>query len=146
ATGNADVVFSVAEALVPAREKGADVVAVATVIRSNTSSLLALGSDGIARPKDFEGKRYGGYGGQRENALRDELATCAGGAPGDVARAPMLSTDARAALEQDFYDTTWVFDAWDTIRMREVDGLDVTTIPFAEHTSCIPDWYTPLLA
>lgn len=146
ATGNADVVFSVAEALVPAREKGADVVAVATVIRSNTSSLLALGSDGITRPKDLEGKRYGGYGGQLENALIDELVRCDGGDPGKVERVPMVSNDARADLEQDFYDTTWVFDAWDTIRMREVDGLDVTTIPFAEHTSCIPDWYTPLLA
>ncbi|MGP7961421.1 ABC transporter substrate-binding protein [Sanguibacter sp. A247] len=146
AAGQADVVYSVAEALVPAREKGADVVAVATVIRSNTSSLLALAEDGITRPRDLEGKRYGGYGGQLENALIDTLMRCDGADPDLLERVPMVSQDARADLEQDFYDTTWVFDGWDTVRMREVDDLDVTTIPFVEHTDCIPDWYTPLLA
>ena len=39
-----------------------------------------------------------------------------------------------------------MFDAWDTIRLGQIDGLDVSTIPFIDHTDCIPDWYTPLVA
>ncbi|QIK83351.1 ABC transporter substrate-binding protein [Sanguibacter sp. HDW7] len=146
AAGKADMVFSVAEALVPAREKGADVVAVAAVVRENTSSLLSLAADGITRPRDLEGKRYGGYGGALENALIDALVTCDGGDPAKLERVPMVSDDPRIDLGQDAYDTTWVFEAWDTIRMRDVDGMDVATLPFADYTDCIPSWYTPLLA
>ena len=31
-------------------------------------------------------------------------------------------------------------------RLREMDGMDVGTLPFLDYTACIPDWYTPLLA
>ena len=146
AAGRADLAYSVAESLVPARAAGADVVSVAAVIEENTSSLLSLAADGITRPRDLEGKRYGGWGGTLENALIDALVACDGGDPAALERTAMLSDDPRVGLEQDAHDAVWVFDAWDTIRMREVDGLDVTTLPFADHTECIPNWYTPLVA
>jgi len=146
AAGRADMAYSVAEALVPAREKGADVVSVAAVVRENTSSLLSLASDGITRPRDLEGTRYGGYGGALEDALLDELVRCDGGDPALLERVPVVSTDPRVDLGADRYDSTWVFEAWDTIRMRDVDGMDVTTLRFADHLDCIPSWYTPLLA
>ena len=50
AAGKADFAFSVAEGLVPAREQGAEVVSVATVIQHNTSSLISLTETGLDTP------------------------------------------------------------------------------------------------
>ncbi|AEI12697.1 ABC transporter substrate-binding protein [Cellulomonas gilvus] len=146
AVGKAQFAYSVAEGLVPAREQGADVVSVATVIEHNTSSLISLASAGITRPRDLAGKRYGSYGSELESALIRRLVECDGGDPDAVQMPPLTSDDFRIGLTAGQYDAAWVFDAWDTIRLRDVDGLDVTTLAFADHTDCIPDWYTPLVA
>ena len=146
AAGQADFAYSVAEGLVPARAAGADVVSVATVIEHNTSSLISLSDDGITRPRDLEGKRYGSYESGLEKALISKLVECDGGDPAQVEFTPLVSDDFRIGLTEDQFDAAWVFDAWDTIRLGEVDGLDVDTIAFRDHFDCIPDWYTPLVA
>ncbi len=146
AAGQADFAYSVAEGLLPARAAGADVVSVATVIEHNTSSLISLSEDGITRPRDLEGKRYGSYGSDLEKAIISSLVECDGGDPSLVTHTPLVSDDFRIGLTQDQFDVAWVFDAWDTIRLREVDGMDVSTIAFRDYFDCIPDWYTPLIA
>ncbi|GEK22749.1 ABC transporter substrate-binding protein [Cellulomonas xylanilytica] len=146
AAGKADFAFSVAEGLVPAREQGAEVVSVATVIQHNTSSLISLTESGITRPRDLAGHTYGSYGSELEEALIRTLVECDGGDPDAVELAPLSSDDFRIGLLEHQFDAAWVFDAWDTIRLGQIDGLDVSTIPFIDHTDCIPDWYTPLVA
>jgi len=146
AAGQADFAFSVAEGLLPARAAGADVVSVATVIEHNTSSLLSLTDERIARPRDLEGKRYGSYGSDLEEAIISSLVKCDGGDPALVDYVPLVSDDFRIGLTQDQFDAAWVFDAWDTVRLRDIDGMDVSTIAFRDWFDCIPDWYTPLLA
>lgn len=146
AAGKADFAYTVAESLVPARDQGADLVSVATVIEHNTSSLISLTSSGIRRPRDLAGHSYGTYGSELEEALIRKLVACDGGDPSAVTFTPLASDDFRIGLTEHQFDTAWVFDAWDTIRLRDVDGLDVATIPFIDHTDCIPDWYTPLIA
>lgn len=146
AAGQADFAYSVAEGLLPARAAGADVVSVATVIEHNTSSLLSLTSDGITRPRDLEGKKYGSYGSALEEAIISSLVKCDGGDPALVEHAPLVSADFRIGLTQDQFDAAWVFDAWDTVRLRDIDHLEVDTIAFRDWFDCIPDWYTPLLA
>lgn len=146
AAGQADFAFSVAEGLVPAREQGAEVVSVATVIQHNTSSLISLAESGITRPRDLAGHSYGSYGSELEEALIRTLVECDGGDPDTVELTPLSSDDFRIGLTEHQFDTAWVFDAWDTIRLGQIDGLDVSTIPFLDHTDCIPDWYTPLVA
>lgn len=146
AGGHADLAYTVAEAVVPARAQGVDVVSVAAVIEENTSSLISLAATGISRPRELAGKVYGSYGSALEVALVRTLVACDGGDADAVTTVPLASDDMRIGLTQHQYDYVWVFDAWDTLRLREVDGLDVATIPFAEHTDCIPNWYTPLVA
>lgn len=146
AAGQAEVALSVAESLVPARAQDADVVSIATVIPENTSSLIALAASGISRPADLAGKRYGTYGSALETALIQQLVACDGGDPAAVELTPLASDDFRIGLTQDQFDVGWVFEGWDTIRLREVDGLEVVTLPFADYTDCIPNWYTPLVA
>ena len=146
AAGKADFAYSVAEGLVPAREQGADVVSVAAVIQHNTSSLISLTSSGVTRPRDLAGHSYGSYGSDLEEALIRTLVACDGGDPDAVRMPPLASDDFRIGLTEHQFDAAWVFDGWDTIRLRDIDGLDVSTIPFIDHTDCIPDWYTPLVA
>lgn len=146
AAGQSDFAFSVAEGLLPARAAGAEVVSVATVIEHNTSSLLSLADEGITSPRDLEGKNYGSYGSDLETAIISSLVECDGGDPDLVNHVPLVSDDFRIGLTQDQFDVAWVFDAWDTVRLADMDGMDVETIAFRDWFDCIPDWYTPLLA
>jgi ABC-type nitrate/sulfonate/bicarbonate transport system substrate-binding protein len=145
AAGKADFAYSVSESLVPAREQGADLVSIAAVIEHNTSSLISLGSSGITRPRDLAGHTYGSYESALEKALIGKLVSCDGGDPEAVTHTPLVSDDFRIGLTEHHYDTAWVFDAWDTIRLRDLDHLDVSNIAFIDHTDCIPDWYTPIV-
>ncbi len=145
-TGKADVAFTAQEELVPARAEGVPVVGIAAVVQHNTSSLLALKGSGIRRPADLAGHTYGGYGGPLEKALVSDLVRCDGGDPGAVRFAEVGDVDYRVGLEKGQYDFVWIFDAWDKIRLAELEHVDVNTIPFLDHTDCIPDWYTPMLA
>lgn len=145
-TGKADIAFTVQEELIPARAQGVPVVGIAAVVQHNTSSLLALRSSGIRRPKDLEGRTYGGYGGVLEKALVEKLVRCDGGDPSTVKFAEVGDVDYRVGLDKKQYDFVWIFDGWDKIRLAEIDRVPVSTIPFIDYTDCIPDWYTPMLA
>ncbi|MBI2708513.1 MAG: ABC transporter substrate-binding protein [Actinobacteria bacterium] len=145
-TGKADVAFTTQEEIIPARAEGVPVVAISSVIQHNTSSLVALRRSGITRPRDLEGKTYGGYGGQLEKALVRTLVSCDGGDPSKVRFTEVGNVDYRVGMQRGDYDFVWIFDAWDGIRYTQIDKLPVTTIPFIRYTRCIPDWYTPMLA
>lgn len=144
--GNVDFAVSVQEEILPARANGVPVVSIAGIIAHNTSSLVALGSEGITRPRDLAGKRYGGFGGQLERALVTALVACDGGDPEAVEFVEVGNVDYAVGLTRNQFDFIWAFDAWDVIRLRDREALDVVRIPFADHLACIPDWYTPLLA
>ncbi len=144
--GKADVAFTVQEELVPARAEGVPVVGIGAVIEHNTSSLLSLAEDGITRPAELAGHSYGGFGGQLETALVERMVECDGGDPEAVRFAEVGEADYRLGLTRDQYDAVWIFDAWDGIRLGDIEGLDTETIPFIDYEECIPDWYTPMLA
>jgi ABC-type nitrate/sulfonate/bicarbonate transport system substrate-binding protein len=146
ASGQAEFAVSVQEQLIPARAEGVPAVSVAAILQHNTSSLMALADRGIERPADLVGRRYGGFGGQLERELVETLVACDGGDPDGVEFVEVGNVDYRVGMEDGHYDFVWVFDGWDVIRLAEVEGVEVTTIPFREWEGCIPDWYTPLLA
>ena len=146
AAGQADFALSVAESLVPARAEGIPAVSVAAVIQHNTSSLVSLGASGITSPKDLQGRTYGGYDSVLEKALISKLVECDGGDPSTVTFTALPGDDFRIGLTEKYYDTAWIFNGWDAIRLRDVDGLDIRTLDFSDWTDCIPDWYTPLIA
>lgn len=144
--GKADLAITVSEELLPARAQGADVVSIAAIIQHNTSSLVALADSGIKGPADLPGHTYGGYGGQLENALVKKLATCAGADASKIKFEQVGNVDYLVGLQRRRFDFVWLFDGWDVIRMRDLEHAAVTTIPFIDHTDCIPDWYTPIIA
>ena len=68
AEGQAQFGISYAEAVLPARLAGVGVTSVATILPHNESSLMSLASEGIARPRDLEGKKHGGFGGRSSSS------------------------------------------------------------------------------
>lgn len=146
AAGNAQFAFSYAEQLLPARAAGAPVVSVATVLTTNTSSLVAPADRNIRRPRDLVGRTYGTFGSPIEEPLVRALVRCDGGDPDGVRFVEVGNADYAVGFRRNAYDVVWVFDGWDVIRLRDIDGGDYTTIAFRDYLDCIPDWYTPLLA
>lgn len=145
ASGGADFGISQAESLLPARAAGAPVVSIATLLPHNDSSFFALTSSGIKRPKDFEGKTYGGYGGPLETELLSTLVKCDGGDPKKVKQVEVGNIDYLPGMEQKRFDFVWVFEGWDVLRSREVEHKDVTSVKFSDWEKCVPDWYTPVI-
>jgi ABC-type nitrate/sulfonate/bicarbonate transport system substrate-binding protein len=145
AEGQAQFGISYAEAVLPARLAGVGVTSVATILPHNESSLMSLASANIARPRDLEGKRYGGFGGQLEQQLVESLVACDGGDPALVEFVEVGNVDYIPGMDQDRFDFVWVFEGWDVIRARNLEGVEITTLPFIDYTECIPDWYTPVI-
>ena len=84
--------------------------------------LLAPTDRGITRPRDLAGKTYGGFGGQLEDALVKQMVSCDGGDPSAVKFVEVGNVDYRAGFDQHAFDFVWVFDGWDVIRIRDIDG------------------------
>ncbi|MCA9855659.1 MAG: ABC transporter substrate-binding protein [Dehalococcoidia bacterium] len=143
-TGGAEFGVSQAESLLPARAAGVPVVSIATIMPYNDSSFMSLASAGIERPRDFEGKTYGGYGGALETELLHTLVACDGGDPDKVNMVEVGNIDYLAGMEQGRFDFVWVFEGWDALRARDVEGKDINSIKFVDWLDCIPDWYTPI--
>lgn len=144
AEGKADIGVSVQEAVIPAREQGLPIVSIGAIMQHNDSSYFALASDNIRRPRDFEGKTYGGYGGPLETEILNALVRCDGGDPSKVRSVEVGNVDYLPGMQQDRFDFVWVFEGWDVLRAREIERADVTSVKFSDYLNCIPDWYTPL--
>ncbi|MGE3961283.1 MAG: ABC transporter substrate-binding protein [Dehalococcoidia bacterium] len=143
-TGGAEFGISQAESLLPARAAGVPVVSIATILPYNDSSFMALAESGIERPRDFEGKTYGGYGGPLETELLRTLVSCDGGDAEAVEMVEVGNIDYLAGMEQGRFDFVWVFEGWDVLRARDVEGKAINSVKFVEWLDCIPDWYTPI--
>src|SRR5690606_20129112 len=101
AAGRADIGISVAEAVLPARAQGVDVVSVATILPVNDSSLMSLEAAGIRRPRDLAGRVYAGYGGALETELLRRLVACDGGDPTALRMVDMGDVEYLPAMQQD---------------------------------------------
>lgn len=145
AAGRAQFGISVQEQVIPAREQGIPIVSIAAIIQHNTSSLASLAEEGITRPRDLEGKTYGGFGGALETQIIETLISCDGGDPSTVKFVEVGNVDYLIGMEQDQYDFVWLFDGWDVLRYRELEGREINTLSFIDYTECIPDWYTPVI-
>lgn len=146
ATGKADFAISTEEEVTPAVAQGLPVVSVGAIMQHNTSSLVALRSSGVRRPRDLAGKKYGGFGGQLEKQLVDAMVSCDGGDPSTVHYVQIGNADYRVGLTKKFYDFVWIFDGWEGLQFTKIDHLKTISFPFRDYGKCVPDWYTPVIA
>ncbi len=139
ATDKADVGISYTEGVVTAAASGNPVVSIATIIRHNTSSLVALADSGIKTPKDLDNKIYGGFGAPFENAVVGEIIKKAGD-KGNF-KTVLLDIDGIKALQTKKIDFAWIFDAWTGVQAKR-QGVKLISFPLIENG--IPDYYTPV--
>ncbi len=145
AADKAEFGISIQEAVIPARAEGIPIISVGAIIQHNLSSLMSLQSEGITRPRDLEGKTYGGFGGALETALIEQLVRCDGGDPAKVKFVEVGNIDYLVGMEQGQFDFVWIFEGWDGVRAREVEKKPISTLQFKDYLNCIPDWYTPVI-
>ncbi|MHB8648497.1 MAG: ABC transporter substrate-binding protein [Thermomicrobiales bacterium] len=143
--GNGKVQFGISssEPLAKARSEGIPIVSIAPIIQHNTSGFASLNKANIARPKDFEGKRYASFGSPTEKALIGKLMQTDGG---DVSKVEFVETgdsDFLTLASKGQVDFAWVFEGWEVIDGK-LRGLDLNYLPLTAYTQVIPDYYTPI--
>ncbi|MDW7673524.1 MAG: ABC transporter substrate-binding protein [Bacillota bacterium] len=142
ASGKSHFGVSYQEGVTFARLSDIPVVSIAAVIQHNTSGFASLKSKGITGPKDFEGKKYGGWGSPIEEATIQALMDIEGA---DFGKVEILTTGAA-----DFFvtsemnaDFSWIFFGWDGVA-AEIRGVELNYVELGAVDPAL-DYYTPVL-
>ncbi len=145
ATGRLDFGISYQEGVTQARVEGVPIVSIAAIIQHNTSGFASRVEEGITRPRDFIGKKYGAFGSPIEEAVIRGLLECEGVADqfNQVQFVDIGSSDFFVATERDEVDFVWIFKGWTGIE-AEVRGIPLNIVMMND-AQCIPDYYTPVL-
>ncbi|MBO8137438.1 MAG: ABC transporter substrate-binding protein [Desulfotomaculum sp.] len=142
AANKADFGVSYQEDVTMARANDVPVVSIAAVIQHNTSGFASKKEDNITSPKDFEGKRYGGWGSPTEEAVIRAIMENAGADFNKVEFVNIGQADFFTAIERDV-DFTWIYYGWDGVE-AEKRGLDLNVLMLKDLHPAL-DYYTPVL-
>lgn len=137
-SGQAEVGISSTESIVADSAVNQPVVSIAAIVQHNTSALVTLASSGLTRPRDLDGKIYGGFGAPYESAVVGQIIRQDGGK--GVFKNVTLNIDTMQALETKRIDFAWVYEGWEVIQAQR-DGFQVNTFPITSYG--VPDYYTP---
>lgn len=143
AAGRADFAYSYQEEVLQSRANGVPLTAVAAVIQNNTSGFASRTSAGIRRPRDFEGKRYGGFGSPLEEAFLRTLMKADGGDPAKVQILNLGDQDFFAATLRNV-DFAWVFEGW-TVQEARLKGIALNYLDLKTWQPVLNE-FTPVLA
>lgn len=115
--GMADYGISFVSDLLNARSQKIPVVSVAAIVQENTSCFAWRSSTGIHSVKDFEGRRYGGWGSPEEEATLRFVMKKSGA---DFSKVKMVTTGISDFLPttQKNADFMWIYMGWDGVRAR----------------------------
>lgn len=142
ATGKADFAVSSQEGVTQARAEDIPVVSIAALIQHNTSAFASLESAGIKTVKDFEGRRYGGWGSPIEEAVLTAVMRDAGADYSKVKNITIGTTDFFSTIGRES-DFQWIFYGWDGVE-AERRGTKLNLI-FLTDLNPVLDYYTPVL-
>jgi ABC-type nitrate/sulfonate/bicarbonate transport system substrate-binding protein len=142
ASGKVDFAISGQESVTLARVKDIPIVSIAAIIQHNTSAFASLKEMNIKTVKDFEGKRYGGWGSPIEKAVIQSVMTDAGGDYGKVKFITLGATDFVNSIGRDS-DVQWIFYGWEGIDAK-LKGKDLNLIMLKDLNPVL-DYYTPLI-
>jgi len=142
ATGKIDFAISSQESVTEARVKDIPIVSVAAIIQHNTSAFASLASTHIITVRDFEGKRYGGWGSPIEEAVLTAVMQDARAQYSNVKNITIGTTDFFNSIGRDA-DFEWIFYGWDGIEAKR-RGIAINTIMLKD-LNPILDYYTPVI-
>jgi ABC-type nitrate/sulfonate/bicarbonate transport system substrate-binding protein len=127
--------------LLTQRSAGADLVGAYAVVQTETGRVVFKGDrKDISRPKDLDGKTYGGFGSAWENALISSIIRNDGG-KGEF-ETVTLGTSAYQALENGAVDFTLEVYTWEGVK-AEMEGLNQRAFRYADFG--VPDEHTTLI-
>jgi ABC-type nitrate/sulfonate/bicarbonate transport system substrate-binding protein len=135
----ADVGISGTESVVLDAAAHQNILSIATITTHNTSYLVTRPDAHIQRPRDLDGKIYGGYGAPYEVPIMQKVIEHDGG-KGQF-KSVTLGTDALQALRSHQVDFAWVF-ALDIVA-AEQDGFHVQKFAVTDYG--VPDYYSPTI-
>lgn len=118
------------------------VKAIAAIIQHNTSGFASPAAKGIVTPKDFEGKKYGGWGSPGEVAVLKGLMSKAGADYDKLQMVDLGALDFFAATAS-HVDFTWIYYGWDGVA-AEVNQVPVNFIRLQDFEENL-DFYTPVI-
>lgn len=143
ASGEAEFGVSYQEQLTMARTQQVPIVSLAAVIQHNTSGFASPVDKNIKTPKDFEGKKYGGWGSPVEEAVIGSIMQAEGA---DVSKVEIVSTgvtDFFTSVKRDI-DFAWIYYAWTGVE-AELRGEPINMVYLTDYSDKL-DYYTPVLA
>jgi ABC-type nitrate/sulfonate/bicarbonate transport system substrate-binding protein len=141
AAGQAECGISFQDSLTFAYAAGAPITSVMAILQHNASALAVLADSSIQRPRDLDGKTYGGFGYADDHPTIQVIIKHDGG-KGDF-KEVTLNTDAYQALYSKQVDFTIVFLAWEGIEAKE-QGIDLRYFKATDYG--FPDYYQVVLA
>jgi ABC-type nitrate/sulfonate/bicarbonate transport system substrate-binding protein len=118
------------------------VKAIAAIIQHNTSGFASPAEKGIVTPKDFEGKKYGGWGSPAEVAMLSGLMAKEGAEFDKLEMVDLGALDFFAATKS-HVDFTWIYYGWDGIA-AEINNVPINFILLQDFEENL-DFYTPVI-
>ena len=118
------------------------VVAIGAILQHNTSGFASPADRNIKTPKDFEGKKYSGWGTPLEEKFIANLMKKSGGNFSKVEMRMMGATDFFASMETEA-DFAWIYYGWDGIG-AEVNKYPLNFISLQDVDPNL-DFYSPIL-
>lgn len=144
AAGQADFGISYQEEITYARTNKSPlpIKAIATIIQHNTSGFASLAEKDIKSPKDFEGKKYGGWGSLVEQEMIKSLMTKDGGDYNKLEMVDIGSQDFFTSVQNNV-DFTWIYYGWDGVA-SSVKNIPINFISMKDLDENL-DYYTPVI-
>ncbi|RQD70505.1 MAG: ABC transporter substrate-binding protein [Tindallia sp. MSAO_Bac2] len=118
------------------------VKAIAAIIQNNTSGFASPAEKGIERPRDFEGKDYGGWGSPVEESMIKALMDNDGGDFDEVGFVNIGTSDFFDGVEN-HVDFSWIYYGWDGIA-AELRDYDINFILLQDYEPAL-NFYTPVI-
>ena len=142
ASGQAEFGISYQEEVTYARANQLPVVSIAAIIQHNTSGFASPKGKNIVSPKDFEGKKYGGWGSPIEKAVIQSIMEKDGADVEKVEFVSVGATDFFTVTERDV-DFEWIYYGWTGIE-AELRNFPINYIEVREIAPEL-DFYTPVI-
>lgn len=143
AAGKADFAVSFTSDIIQARAEKLPVKSIAAIVQHNTSCFAWREDSGIRSLKDWEGKRYGGWGSPEETATIRYLLKAKGADPENVRMVVSGVSDFLATTPRNA-DVMWIYMGWDALRAKLAGVRIVTACP--GDLDPVFDHHSPLLA
>ena len=118
------------------------VVAVAAIIQHNTSGFASPVEKNIKTPKDFEGKKYGGWGSPMEEAMLKGLMEKYDADYQKLEIVNIGAADFFTSVTRDV-DFTWIYYGWDGVA-AEIKNFPINFMLLQNLDSQL-DFYTPVI-